>query len=188
MNAPIRRALIEFHDNPSAAEIADRVRRVDRYIDNTAYSIGIHPGPILPPGILITGHDVAGWTLDGYVIPRLASGAIFAREIFHCTTCGSDTHNVDSCPDEVLVYAVKVDGEDYMHVADNDESLQELIGSEQSYGQCENCGGFGTLYSTSDEPKLQKLARVHGAQVFAVCQGCGTSYPVTLKRSKEVCF
>lgn len=31
--------------------------------------------------ILIEGEDVAGWTLDGYVIPRLASGLIFAREI-----------------------------------------------------------------------------------------------------------
>lgn len=31
--------------------------------------------------IIIEGRDVAGWTLDGYVIPRLASGLIFAREI-----------------------------------------------------------------------------------------------------------
>lgn len=30
---------------------------------------------------LITGHDNAGWTLDDYVIPRLASGLIFAEEI-----------------------------------------------------------------------------------------------------------
>jgi hypothetical protein len=29
----------------------------------------------------IEGVDQAGWTLDGYVIPRLASGLIFAREI-----------------------------------------------------------------------------------------------------------
>ena len=32
-------------------------------------------------GVLITGTDNAGWTLDGYVIPRLASGLIFAEEI-----------------------------------------------------------------------------------------------------------
>lgn len=32
-------------------------------------------------GILITGEDDAGWTLDDYVIPRLASGLIFAREV-----------------------------------------------------------------------------------------------------------
>ena len=31
--------------------------------------------------ILITGEDSCGWTLDGYVIPRLASGLIFAREV-----------------------------------------------------------------------------------------------------------
>lgn len=30
---------------------------------------------------LISGEDVAGWTLDGYVIPRLASGLYFAEEI-----------------------------------------------------------------------------------------------------------
>ncbi len=30
--------------------------------------------------VLIAGHDVFGWTLDGYVIPRLASGLWFAEE------------------------------------------------------------------------------------------------------------
>lgn len=29
----------------------------------------------------IAGHDDAGWTLDDYVIPRLASGLYFAEEI-----------------------------------------------------------------------------------------------------------
>lgn len=32
-------------------------------------------------GVFITGHDNAGWTLDDYVIPRLASGLYFAREV-----------------------------------------------------------------------------------------------------------
>lgn len=31
--------------------------------------------------VVIAGRDQAGWTLDGYVIPRLASGMIFGREI-----------------------------------------------------------------------------------------------------------
>jgi hypothetical protein len=31
--------------------------------------------------IYIVGNDVAGWTLDGYVLPRLGSGLIAAREI-----------------------------------------------------------------------------------------------------------
>jgi hypothetical protein len=30
---------------------------------------------------VIEGKDNAGWTLDGYVIPRLASGLYFAEEI-----------------------------------------------------------------------------------------------------------
>jgi hypothetical protein len=32
-------------------------------------------------GHVIQGRDVAGWTLDGYVIPRYASGLIWAEEI-----------------------------------------------------------------------------------------------------------
>lgn len=32
-------------------------------------------------GIIIEGEDDHGWTLDGYVIPRLSSGLIVAREI-----------------------------------------------------------------------------------------------------------
>ncbi len=31
--------------------------------------------------ILIAGEDNHGWTLDGYVIPRLASGLIACREV-----------------------------------------------------------------------------------------------------------
>jgi hypothetical protein len=31
--------------------------------------------------IVIGGYDEAGWTLDGYVLPRLASGLIFGEEI-----------------------------------------------------------------------------------------------------------
>ncbi len=31
--------------------------------------------------IRITGRDSAGWTLDDYVLPRLASGMIFAEEV-----------------------------------------------------------------------------------------------------------
>lgn len=31
--------------------------------------------------ILIEGEDHCGWTLDGYVIPRLASALLFAAEV-----------------------------------------------------------------------------------------------------------
>jgi hypothetical protein len=30
--------------------------------------------------VLIGGHDTAGWTLESYIIPRLASGGMFAVE------------------------------------------------------------------------------------------------------------
>jgi len=33
------------------------------------------------PDVLIQGEDNAGWTLDGYVLPRLASGLHFGEEI-----------------------------------------------------------------------------------------------------------
>lgn len=32
-------------------------------------------------GVLIEGEDNAGWTLDGYVLPRLASGLYFGEEV-----------------------------------------------------------------------------------------------------------
>jgi hypothetical protein len=32
------------------------------------------------PDVIIIGKDDHGWTLDGYVIPRLASGLIVAEE------------------------------------------------------------------------------------------------------------
>lgn len=34
-----------------------------------------------PNAFVIEGKDDAGWTLDAYVIPRLASGLIWAQEI-----------------------------------------------------------------------------------------------------------
>lgn len=32
-------------------------------------------------GVIISGHDNAGWTLDDYVLPRLASGCLFGTEV-----------------------------------------------------------------------------------------------------------
>ena len=32
-------------------------------------------------GVVIAGEDVAGWTLQAYVIPRLASGLLWATEL-----------------------------------------------------------------------------------------------------------
>jgi len=48
----------------------------------TEYASSLHfGGYISQTRIVIRGHDVAGWTLDGYVIPRLASGLIWAEEL-----------------------------------------------------------------------------------------------------------
>lgn len=41
-----------------------------------------------PGHVVITGNDLAGWTLDGYVIPRLASGLHAARLASACYACG----------------------------------------------------------------------------------------------------
>lgn len=52
-----------------------RLETVERYLP-TAYRATYTNG-----NIMVYGHDVAGWTLDDYVIPRLASGNIYAKEI-----------------------------------------------------------------------------------------------------------
>lgn len=31
--------------------------------------------------VYVTGRDRAGWTLDGYVLPRLASGGMYGAEV-----------------------------------------------------------------------------------------------------------
>lgn len=46
----------------------------------------VAPGGKVPDGepkivYVIEGRDVAGWTLGGYVIPRYASGLIWAEEV-----------------------------------------------------------------------------------------------------------
>lgn len=56
---------------------ADNEKHLDAYIDGTDYEIIGRMDDVF----IIAGEDVAGWTLDDYVIPRLASGLIFADEI-----------------------------------------------------------------------------------------------------------
>lgn len=64
---PVRRAVVKNETN---------VRRVKAYLPSNYV-------PVLDPqgGITIVGHDNAGWTLEDYVIPRLASGLIVAQEV-----------------------------------------------------------------------------------------------------------
>ena len=51
-------------------------RTVSSYIPAN-YSVAI----VCDDCLVISGEDIAGWTLTGYVIPRLASGLISAIEI-----------------------------------------------------------------------------------------------------------
>jgi len=54
---------------------------VDRYLPgNYELAAEVHDADG-EPFALVRGEDCAGWTLDGYVIPRLASGLIWAHEI-----------------------------------------------------------------------------------------------------------
>jgi hypothetical protein len=46
-------------------------------------------------GVLIVGVDNAGWTLDDYVIPRLASGLIAATEVWPLFTSETSTGTVN---------------------------------------------------------------------------------------------
>jgi hypothetical protein len=55
---------------------AEMVRRVGNYLPANYWATYDRARDC----IVITGSDVAGWTLDGFVVPRLASGFIFATE------------------------------------------------------------------------------------------------------------
>jgi hypothetical protein len=54
---------------------ADRLEAIRRYMPSN-YEADSDGGDVF-----IHGVDVVGWTLHEYVIPRLASGLYFAREI-----------------------------------------------------------------------------------------------------------
>lgn len=52
-------------------------REVKAYLPENYRLLGTYKGESF-----IVGEDMAGWTLDGYVIPRFGSGLIACREIF----------------------------------------------------------------------------------------------------------
>lgn len=67
-NAVTRTAIIETP--------RDALTTVQRYLPSNYTAYQADNG-----SIYIIGEDNAGWTMDGYVLPRLASGMIYAREI-----------------------------------------------------------------------------------------------------------
>ena len=72
---PLRFAIVNSNDD------RDRVvPYLPHNYDVQKFTIALPDGEVVER-LLIVGSDVAGWTLEDYVIPRLASGLIFAEEI-----------------------------------------------------------------------------------------------------------
>lgn len=69
-----RYARIESASDSIAAYLPSNYRIV-KVVDGSEYRT-VHT--------IIAGEDNCGWTLDDYVLPRLASGMYFGREIFEC--------------------------------------------------------------------------------------------------------
>jgi hypothetical protein len=58
------------------ALVVSDARAIAAYLPGNCRILGMVDGQTV-----IAGRDQAGWTLEGYVIPRLASGLYFATEI-----------------------------------------------------------------------------------------------------------
>lgn len=52
---------------------------VERYLPSNYKVVDVTPAPDY--FTVIEGEDSAGWTLDGYVLPRLASGMYYGEEV-----------------------------------------------------------------------------------------------------------
>ena len=74
--SPTRRATIPYSGDPPQ-NIDGFLERVRAYLPES-YKVAYNS---LTKQFMITGKDVAGWTMDDYVIPRLASGLVFIEEI-----------------------------------------------------------------------------------------------------------
>ena len=53
-------------------------------------------------GVLIAGEDDHGWTMDDYVLPRLASGLMPGREVWPLFTHGGDFNYCMDVPSDWL--------------------------------------------------------------------------------------
>ena len=73
----------------------DDPEKVARFLPNN-YTVVGHDST----GVTIRGMDHYGWTMDGYVLPRLASGLIFGEELPHtagdCSDMGCQWHGVSA--------------------------------------------------------------------------------------------
>lgn len=64
-------------------------KRVAAYLPDNYAVIDAYVSPLFGPVTVIAGNDVAGWTLDDYVLPRLASGLIIGTEIIENVWVGT---------------------------------------------------------------------------------------------------
>lgn len=85
---PVRRAVITNISKETAA----------RYLPANYHVVCTVDGG---KSVLIEGHDDAGWTMDDYVIPRLASGLFHCREIHKVGPVDLDIAPADPGPDWV---------------------------------------------------------------------------------------
>ena len=70
---PCRRAVLRADSEQAACKLA---KTVAAYLPYNYKVVGCHGGVVT-----VEGHDDHGWTLDGYVLPRLASGLMHAEEV-----------------------------------------------------------------------------------------------------------
>lgn len=110
-------------------------------------------------GVEIIGHDNAGWTLEGYVIPRLASGLHTA---------------VERIPNDVLdeVYAIR-QGEDVFAVLD--ETTGDLLEEVDTTEQCDGCDSCRPVEFIPDEGLFE-------------CVDCNFQYPVFITIAERAVF
>jgi len=108
-----------MNDNQRHAVVrrqADRLETIQRYLPRG------YQAEALGGDVWIHGEDNAGWTLDGYVIPRLASGLYFAEELSACARCGKpiffdrgdEAWRAPDDRDPVCVYGEAEDASDWL--------------------------------------------------------------------------
>ena len=75
----IRKATMNTLEPLDFNEAHSLLERVRAYMPSN-YEAFLSTANNLTFKVVISGEDSAGWTLDGYVLPRLASGNMYATE------------------------------------------------------------------------------------------------------------
>lgn len=83
---PLAEAIIDEAARPMRYALVSvdvgKAEQIKAYMPGNYEVVGRTPiGGTNTVSVLIAGRDSAGWTLDGYVLPRLASGMYYGVEI-----------------------------------------------------------------------------------------------------------